>query len=220
MGLKNGATEEELPIYPMQRWVKLNNTKNTFAVLTQGPCEYMIYNNKEIALTLFRSVGKLGKADLLIRPGRSSGYRLDAPSSQLIQKLELEYSLYLGNEENISELTRKANILRVPVPSRQLNIFTREKHEDKPWETSIMEIGEEVEIIAFKVAESKDGYVIRLLNPSNTKLNDIKIKTKFLGNKAYLSTLKEEPKEELPMKDGTIIIPEIKDRSFVTILIC
>ena len=220
VGLKNGATEEELPIYPMQRWVKLNNTKNTFAVLTQGPCEYMIYNNKEIALTLFRSVGKLGKADLLIRPGRSSGYRLDAPSSQLIQKLELEYSLYLGNEENISELTRKANILRVPVPSRQLNIFTREKHEDKPWETSIMEIGEEVEIIAFKVAESKDGYVIRLLNPSNTKLNDIKIKTKFLGNKAYLSTLKEEPKEELPMKDGTIIIPEIKDRSFVTILIC
>ncbi|MFQ7172189.1 MAG: hypothetical protein ACLRQF_08950 [Thomasclavelia ramosa] len=48
-------------------------------------------------LNLLRSVGKFGKADLLIRPGRSSGYRMDAPSSQLLnQTITSEYSLFLN----------------------------------------------------------------------------------------------------------------------------
>lgn len=219
VGLKNGATEEELPIYPMQRFVKLNNTKNTFAVLSKGPCEYMIYNNKEIALTLFRSVGKLGKADLLIRPGRSSGYRLDAPSSQLLKELTFEYSLFIGESENIGQLFREANMLNVPVPSRQLNIFKREKHEERPWENSILELPENVELTAFKRAENKDGYVLRILNPGKEELHNVNIKVNFGEGKAYLSSLREKAGDILAMDNGIITIPYINKESFVTIII-
>ena len=203
----------------MQRFVKLNNTKNTFAVLSKGPCEYMIYNNKEIALTLFRSVGKLGKADLLIRPGRSSGYRLDAPSSQLLKELTFEYSLFIGESENIGQLFREANMLNVPVPSRQLNIFKREKHEERPWENSILELPENVELTAFKRAENKDGYVLRILNPGKEELHNVNIKVNFGEGKAYLSSLREKAGDILAMDNGIITIPYINKESFVTIII-
>lgn len=59
--LEDGATELELPIYPMQRFVKLNTKKSKMVLISGGPCEYEIYNNSEIALTLLRSIGKFGK---------------------------------------------------------------------------------------------------------------------------------------------------------------
>ena len=59
---------------------------------------------KKLCLTLLRSVGKFGKADLLIRPGRSSGYRMDAPSSQLLnQTIISEYSLFFGTKDQMSK---------------------------------------------------------------------------------------------------------------------
>lgn len=219
VGLKNGATEEELPIYPMQRWVKLNTDKNTFAVLSKGPCEYMIYDNKSIALTLFRSVGKFGKKDLLIRPGRSSGYRLDAPSSQILKKLSFEYSLYIEEGNNLNGITRQANMLKTKVQSRQLNIFKREKHEERPWEKSVLEIGKGIEVMSFKRAENGEGYALRLLNEGKNTLENLEIKICDLGNKAYLATVREEIKEDLELKNNIISIPKIKGESFITVLI-
>lgn len=217
-GLENGATEEELPIYPFQKFVKLNNTNNTFAVLSKGPCEYMIYNNRKIALTVLRSVGKLGKADLVVRPGRSSGYRLDAKDSQLLKSVESEYSIFIDSgKANISNLFREANKLNVQVQSRHLNIFTREKHEMKPFETSILEIEEGFEIIAFKKSEDNKGYVIRILNPNKFNLENKKIKIDFNIKNAYLSTLKEEKVQKLDFNNGVLKLPSINKESFITL---
>ena len=218
IGLENGGTEEELPIYSMQRFVKLNNTNDTFAVLSKGPCEYTINNNSEIALTILRSVGKFGKADLVIRPGRSSGYRLDTPSSQLLEDITSEYSLYIEEgKANISNLYREANVLNTPTQSRHLNIFTREKHESKPWETSILEIDNEIELIAFKKSEDDEGYVLRLLNPNQYPVKNKEININLDIKEVYMSSLKEDKKEKIKIEDNKIILQEIKEESFITL---
>ena len=110
-------------------------------------------------------------------------------------------------------------MLNVPVPSRQLNIFKREKHEDRPWENSILELPENVELTAFKRAENKDGYVLRILNPGKEELHNVNIKVNFGEGKAYLSSLREKAGDILAMDNGIITIPYINKESFVTIII-
>lgn len=56
----------------------------------------------ELALTLFRSVGLLGKDDLAWRPGRASGINnkvVYTPDAQMKQKMTFEYALYAGPVE-------------------------------------------------------------------------------------------------------------------------
>ena len=50
-----------LPIYPMQKFVDINDEKVGIAILSKGLPEYEIYNDDTIALTLMRSVGIMGE---------------------------------------------------------------------------------------------------------------------------------------------------------------
>jgi len=54
------------------------------------------YQNAELRVTLFRSVGQLGKDDLLYRPGRASGQRQATPEGNLIGELSFHFALCLG----------------------------------------------------------------------------------------------------------------------------
>ncbi|WKZ94940.1 hypothetical protein P0E69_22825 (plasmid) [Chimaeribacter arupi] len=69
----------------MQSLVMLHNGTRGVCVVTEGLREYEIpaQQPQTLAITLFRSVGWLGKPDLLWRPGRASGMALPTPDSQL-----------------------------------------------------------------------------------------------------------------------------------------
>lgn len=219
LGLENGATEYVLPIYAMQRFVKLDHDQAIMSLLSKGPLEYEIENNQRICLTLLRSVGKFGKADLLIRPGRSSGYRMDTPSSQLIDKvITSEYAIFLGTNDQMSKMIRDAEIYNTPVQSRYLNDLSRKQNDHLSWQNSILELDDRVELMAYKQVEAGKASSLRILNNRDEDVFDVMIKV-AINQKCYLSNVQEEKLTELENHNGQICLKKISANTFVTVII-
>lgn len=217
--LEDGATELELPIYPMQGYVKLNHDKEVLAVLSKGPSEYEIYNDKSIAITLIRCVGKFGKADLKIRPGRASGYRLDASSSQLLKEVTSTYSIYFDNNVILGDISKEANKLKVDVISRHLKDFTRDVNDNLKDEFSLIELDNRLEIMALKKCEKSDDFILRIKNSNDFDIENITLKINALINEVYVSSLREEKIDKLDINEGKVTINKIKKNSFLTLML-
>lgn len=86
-------------IYPFLTNVSLSDEQMTFSVLTNSSREYEIIGNQKdcIAITLFRSVGVLGRENLVRRPGRPSGIKLPTPDSQMLGNIDLELGLVISD---------------------------------------------------------------------------------------------------------------------------
>ncbi|MGG5372139.1 mannosylglycerate hydrolase [Enterococcus sp. AZ196] len=86
-------------IFPFLTNVSLSNKQRTAAILTNSSREYEIIGEKNdcIAITLFRSIGVLGKENLVRRPGRPSGIKLPTPDSQMLREIQLEFGLVISN---------------------------------------------------------------------------------------------------------------------------
>lgn len=217
--LEDGATEYVLPMYAMQRFVQLHHQKSIMALISKGPLEYEIENNQKICLTLLRSVGKFGKADLLIRPGRASGYRMDAPSSQLLNKnITSEYSLFFGIQADMSKMIQDAEMLNTPVQTRYLNDISRQKNQGLDWQYSAISLDTRVELMALKKAEHGQYSVIRIVNNRDNDVENVRFHVP-LTKKCYLSDVQEKKKIELENKNGEIIIKNIMSNTFVTVII-
>lgn len=216
-GIQHGASEEELPIYPMQRFVKLDHERGMFAIISKGPCEYEIYDDQAIALTLLRSVGKFGKADLQIRPGRSSGYRLETPSSQLLKKVVSSYAVYIKHDGTLKELARQTNITNTEVQSRYMNQLQRTVNKGDSWRMSNLMIDEGIEVMAYKKSEEGDADILRLVNTSFNVLEKSVIHIGSWIRHCYVSDVKEHIYEELVIQEGKVILPGLKEQSFITL---
>lgn len=217
--LEDGATEYVLPIYAMQRFVKLDHDQSIMSLISKGPLEYEIENNQKICLTLLRSVGKFGKADLAIRPGRSSGYRMDTPSSQLLNhSLTSEYSLFFGQRDDINTLIQTAEILNTPIQTRYLNDLNRKVNQGLKWHYQSIELDERLELMAFKQSENHQYTVLRILNNTlqDVSLGWLKIPT---SKKCYLSDLHEKKYTELDRNEDKIFLPNIVSNTIMTVII-
>lgn len=217
--LEDGATEYVLPIYAMQRFVKLDHDQSIMSLISKGPLEYEIENNQKICLTLLRSVGKFGKADLAIRPGRSSGYRMDTPSSQLLNhSLTSEYSLFFGQRDDINTLIQTAEILNTPIQTRYLNDLNRKVNQGLKWHYQSIELDERLELMAFKQSEDHQYTVLRILNNTlqDVSLGWLKIPT---SKKCYLSDLHEKKYTELDRNEDKIFLPNIVSNTIMTVII-
>lgn len=100
--------QAEVPVNfePLQNSIiaPLDNT-SYMAVMAKGLKEYQVINKEILAITLFKGVGKLGKNDLLYRPGRASGREVDSPNGQLMNELTFEFSMMrMNNEESVPYL--------------------------------------------------------------------------------------------------------------------
>ena len=98
--------EKPIPVYQMMSFVDLNDKKSGFSVLTNGLREYEIVgeNYDSIALTLFRSIGLLGKEEMYYRPGRPSGIKIPTPDSQMIGEWEFDFSIFTHENDEIHGL--------------------------------------------------------------------------------------------------------------------
>ncbi len=219
LGIENGATEVELPIYPMQGFVKLNHNEGVFAVLSKGPCEYEIYDNNKIALTILRSVGYFGKANLNSRPGRASGYKLEAPSSQLFKDVTSEYGIYFGEKCEISDISRETLKFKVDMVTRHLRDFKRNKNSNMPNQFSLIELDDRVEIMTLKKHEYGDRFILRIKNPNNFDVKNIIVNLNPLIKNAYTATLNEEEIDNLDIVDNKITIDNLTRNSFSTIIL-
>ncbi len=211
-----------LPIYPMQKFVDINDEKVGIAILSKGLPEYEIYNDNTIALTLMRSVGIMGKSDLLIRPGRVSGIEYATPASQMIGEYEFEFAVvpHSGNYES-ADIPRLASLYNAPVIYKQFleNIKTG----TRPLKSEYIEVsGNNVEVTAIKKSERSEEIIVRLFNSGFETANNSKITINFPHKSAIITNLKENldsGKLKSGDKPHEYLLPEIKSAGILTIKI-
>lgn len=175
--------EAPVPIFPLENFAAVSEKDATFAVITKGIKEYeVLAASNEIALTLFRSVGLLGRDDLLWRPGRASGINnkvVHTPDAQLKKPLSFEYAIYMTDEalqpqqlftltdlftehyltyqlQSLNTFEERLERFEIPMPVNELpNIF------------SLFNIdNNDVFMSVCKRAYEGDGMIIRLFNPT------------------------------------------------------
>lgn len=185
---ENGWNEKPRTIEPMQSFVTLKNDEFGVAVFTDCVREYQITgeNLDTIALTLFRSVPMMGKADLKDRPGRASGMPWPTPDAQLLKKLKFNFSLKLyTNEESINKIAVKAKEYLTPFTAYQAAHFknvdmffllNQPGAKDLPLEYSLFKLEKNnVALSTIKKCEKEDAILIRVFNPDFENRTEDKI---------------------------------------------
>ncbi|WP_099224182.1 glycoside hydrolase family 38 C-terminal domain-containing protein [Listeria costaricensis] len=179
-----GWREEPTAIFPMLHYVNTHDEDSSWTIFAKGMKEYQLIgeNYSRIALTLFRSVGYLGRPDLIRRPGVASGNEfkyIPTPDSQLLEKMKFKFAIQLSSAYEPAKIAQDYFEYAVQNPYYQiqeLNRFTTtlKYFVSHPLEQEIAE-KEMVELTCDKLvfsslrkAEQKDGIEIRVYNPSLT----------------------------------------------------
>jgi mannosylglycerate hydrolase len=173
--------EAPVPIYPLENMAGATNGELTAAVVTKGIKEYqLIKETGELALTLFRSVGLLGRDNLAWRPGRASGINnkvVYTPDAQMQGKMKFEYAIHVGKGHDVKQLFKFVDQYRghsVSYQKQSLNTF--EERLDRfeipypvdrlPARFSLLESTGEVFLSTMKKAHDDKSVILRLFNPS------------------------------------------------------
>jgi mannosylglycerate hydrolase len=204
---------EERPdaIYPMLSFVGLSNEAYGVGVLTNSTREYEVVGPAydTIALTLFRSVGVLGKEELLRRPGRPSGIKLPAPDSQMLRPLTLEFAIVTHDRSTLqAQVARMAKEYLTPVLTYNKIPYDAMKMNREEIQTpvrfSFLREGQPAVVLStLKKAEKENAFVLRVYNPGDEEKSASFIFPQDV-TRAYLADLKEQPVEPLPLSGHNV----------------
>ena len=177
-----GWKEEPTAIYPMLHYVNIHDQAASWTVMAKGLKEYQLIgeNYQQIALTLFRSVGYLGRPDLIRRPGVASGNQfryIPTPDSQLQQKLHFKFALQLGSTFNPADTMRAFQHYAISQPyyqNQQIDLFTTTLKyfvmQPLPYAVSSQPLVTmmNTSLVFSSLTESQDasGWLLRVYNPS------------------------------------------------------
>ncbi|MFC0236590.1 glycoside hydrolase family 38 C-terminal domain-containing protein [Fictibacillus phosphorivorans] len=178
---KEKFAEAPVPIYPLENLAGVTNGELTSAVITKGIKEYeLMKETGQLALTLFRSVGLLGRDNLAWRPGRASGINnkvVYTPDAQMQTKMSFEYAITVTEGHDVKQLFNTVNNYRghsVSYQKQALNTF--EERLDRfeipypvdilPARFSLFETEGDLFLSTMKKAHDDDSVVLRLFNPS------------------------------------------------------
>lgn len=212
-------------IYPMLSYVGLSDENHGVAVLTSSIREYEIVGSDydTIAITLFRSVGFLGKEEMIRRPGRPSGIKLETPDSQMIGNIELEFGITTHEHS-----TLKANVAKIakeyltplytynkmPYNAMKLNPVDFKV----PYSYSLLTQNDKnVVISTMKKSEKSEGIITRFFNATQDEQNATFTFNKNLKG-IYETNLNEEIKETAIIVKGKEVEVPIKKNQVKTIL--
>lgn len=170
---KEKWSERPDAIYPMLSYVAMENCP--LACLTNSIREYEVVDKTILAITLFRSVGYLGKEELVRRPGRPSGIKMETPDSQLLTTMTFDLALVI--EEDLCKLSRVAKEYVSPLISYHKMPYNAMKLNDvaftTPYTYSLLEEqNKDVTLSVLKKAEKSNELLYRVFN---TNRKDVKI---------------------------------------------
>ncbi len=218
--------EAPVAIYGLENFVAIKNQEKAFGVVTKGIKEYEILDDSKIALTLYRSVGVLGRDDLAWRPGRASGINnkvVYTPQAQLKSNLKFEYAVYFDKLDDsaleLFKVTDKFINKYASYQKQTLNLFEeRLERFEIPQnykidfnEYSLLKIdNDEIFMSVCKGSYDNEGTILRLFNPSDIKqkvninskyINDIKITNLYEKElKTFIDEVSINPKAYITLK--------------------
>jgi mannosylglycerate hydrolase len=231
-------SEKPLPIYSMQRFLNLHNDETGITILNRGLSEYEVYQGEEsiVAITLFRSVGFMGKADLEIRPGRPSGIVTATPDAQCIGEQTAEYAIFTHtkfDEANIHKQAVEFDALPISVQNKIKMDDIQDKYQkffdSVDMETLTMCVAEKMQesefsdkevfrledktlmVSAVKKCEKGETLILRLYNPTASAVGESKIKFGVNAKKGYVVNFGEKRQGELNgLGEREFVLPEMK----------
>ncbi|GGF29424.1 alpha-mannosidase [Halobacillus andaensis] len=190
-------------IYPLLSYVGVSNDDYGVSVLSNSTREYEIVGDSydTIALTLFRSVGHLGKADMLRRPGRPSGIKLPTPDSQMLGKLNLEFALYPHKGSTLeANAAKAAKEYLTPVETYNKIPYNAMKLNPSSVKTPVCyqlleEVDSEVVLSTLKKAEEDDALILRVFNAKEEEI-DACYRIENGASEVWQTNLNEEKQEQ------------------------
>jgi mannosylglycerate hydrolase len=211
--------EAPVPIYPLENLAGATNGERTAAFLTKGIKEYeLIKETGEMALTLFRSVGLLGRDNLAWRPGRASGINnkvVYTPDAQMQEKMTFEYAIHVGKGHDIKQLFKFADEYRghsLSYQKQSLNTF--EERLDRfeipypvdilPTSFSLFESTGDVFLSTLKKAHDDNSVILRLFNPSEEE-QTVVLSSEHIQS---VSQTKLNEKSVIDIKDEVTVRPK------------
>lgn len=229
---EDGFNEKPRTIEPMQSFVTLKAEKRGVALFTDCVREYQIIGEKfdTIALTLFRSIPKMGKRELQDRPGRESGMEWPTPGAELKKELNFNFTLDLyDNKTTLTDLARTAKELFTPMSYYQaahfknnVNYFILNEIKERtlPQSYSLLTLDSNNTILsAIKKKEDGEGLIVRIFNPSHEEETNEDLRINFICTSAELVKLNETTKLADLYVEDKISIKNIKKCQCKTILI-
>jgi alpha-mannosidase len=176
---ETGFAEAPVPIYSLENFAGVTDGESGFAAITRGIKEYEVVGGS-LALTLFRSVGLLGKDDLMWRPGRASGINnkvVYTPDAQMKQQMVFEYGIFVGSAkpEALFGVTDHYIGRHISYQKQELNTF-EERLERFEIPYPVKELANSVSLMAVdnssvvmsscKRAYDDASVIVRLFNPT------------------------------------------------------
>ncbi len=224
--------EKYYPIFPLQKFVALENTEKGIAVLNKDIPQYEIINenNTKIALTLVSGVSHMGKRDLINRPGRRSGIHIETPDAQMLGENISEYSIYLYNNDYIeSGVSQMAKNNSIPIKAlteedtiKYFSTLGNDTDSIKKFNSKLKLLNIKNGIIntsTIKKSEKEDSIVWRLYNPTHRKQNNIilEFNNEFLNNVEVID-LKEDiiHNEKVKIKENNIYISSLSRNEVIS----
>jgi mannosylglycerate hydrolase len=129
---------------------------NNLTVAAPGLPEAEVTPDGVIAITLVRAVGWLARMDLTTRP-QPAGPVVPTPGAQCQQRIEAQLALFVGHG---ARAARDAELGLRAVPAGDAPLL--------PENHGLLAITPpQLQLSALKPADEGDGYVLRVLNPSN-----------------------------------------------------
>ncbi|WP_099224397.1 glycoside hydrolase family 38 C-terminal domain-containing protein [Listeria costaricensis] len=205
-----GFVEAPQPIYPFERIIHLSEADRGFSILANGLKEYQVLpESGEIALTLFRSNGLLGRDDLAWRPGRASGINnkvVETPAGQMLQTMTFDYAIVpeennpatlFGLADHFEGRQKTYQLQSLNSFHRRLDRFEIPLPQISPSREPLCEISNPaVRMSALKSAFDGNGMIARFYNPSDQPATfDLKVRSGFVAERV---TLEELPFGEVP----------------------
>ena len=219
----------------MLHFVALEDNRSSAIAMAKGIKEYEILDNSNIALTLFRGVGYLGKPDLIRRPGVASGNEfkyIETPKSQLKGKLKFKFAINLDKKLDITKIKNMFENYSISAPYYQIqdiNRFTTtlKYFVSHPLQDDISIIDslidsdglKDINITSINAIDNK-SFIIRFLNCSGREINDSgTIKIKNARSYQLVNLNNRELEEEKIVDKEEILMPSFKKGEIKTIKI-
>jgi mannosylglycerate hydrolase len=209
----------------MLSFVGLSDDEHGVSVLTNSTREFEIVGEKydTIAITLFRSVGVLGKEEMLRRPGRPSGIKLPTPDSQMLGKLNLEFAIVTHKRSTTNaNIGRAAKEFTTPIQVYNKIPYNAMKLNPSGIKTPVSfslleETSNNTVLSTLKKAEKEDRFVLRFFNPTEREIHGSFTINRFI-DQVQEGNLNENAVAPLKMENNQFTVP-VKHNQVKTVLL-
>ena len=193
------------PVHPMQRGVTILDGDHGLTLATAGLTEYELKADDPgtLAVTLLRCVGRISGGDLLMRPGGEAAWITEAPEAQCQGIHTFKYAIIPHSTSEFLDyryVNKQMEAFILPCHAQRCGVEPANDHES----FGLTLTPASLVVSAFKLAEDKQGYVLRFYNPSSNRVPG-KLESVLPIREAFRTQLNEHDGERMQIAEQNVL---------------